>query len=134
MASVVSALITENAKASAAPVRKLVISWTSDGSGNATGNTGGINGVVLCVVFDPDDSAAPTDQYDVTLSDENGVDILAGQGANLSSSASSAVCPGIAFTDGTTASTVPRAVCGDLSLSVSNAGDTKKGQVVIYFR
>lgn len=109
--------------------------WLSDASGNVTLPSGlAVSGQIERVVFIPSSSAAPTSLYDVTLTDEDGVDVLAGQGANLSATVKSSVKPGIPLKDGTTTSTVPTVVDGILTLNVSNAGDSKGGTVVVYVR
>ena len=70
----------------------------------------------------------------MTLTDADGVDVLAGQGANLSASASLSVCPGSPLKDGTTVKTQKIEVDGVLTLNVSNAGIVKAGKVVVYVR
>lgn len=114
---------------------KHTFEWLSDASGNATVPSE----LVVCgqierVVFIPSPSVPPTALYDVTLTDEQGLDVLSGQGANLSASASLSVIPGTPLKDGTTTSTVPTVVGGILTLNVSNAGDSKGGTVVVYVR
>jgi len=118
------------------PVRSVSLAWTSDASGDVSGDlTVRIRGVILGVEFVPGAAGVqPTDLYDVTIEDENGVDVLAGQGANLSNATATVVCPGVPFTDGTTTSIVPRAVCDQLELIVDNAGNAKSGVVVVYYR
>src|SRR6478735_9624325 len=81
--------------------------WTSDGSGNQT-QAIQVNGVILRVVTDPG-ATAPTDNYDVTLVDDYGLDLFAAQGMNRDATASEHFCPGLAFTDGTTTSVMPMA-------------------------
>lgn len=109
--------------------------WLSDASGNATLPSWlAVSGQIERVVFIPSSSVAPTSLYDVTLTDEDGVDVLAGQGANLSATLKSSVKPGIPLKDGTTTSTVPTVVDGILTLNVSNAGDSKGGTVLVYVR
>ena len=112
---------------------KYTMSWTSASDGTATFTTPELTGTIVGVTFDPT-TAAPTANYDVTLSDENGVDVLAGQGANLSATVSTRVCPSQPMKDGTTTSTAPIPIHGTLDLSVSNAGDTKSGKVILYLR
>ncbi len=113
---------------------KHTFDWVSDGSGNATlASTVPVSGVIHRVVFDPG-SPAPTASYDVTLTDENGVDVLAGQGADLSATASSAVCPGVPLKDGTTVNVAPTTVDGILTLNVTNAGSGGAGKVIVYVR
>jgi hypothetical protein len=109
--------------------------WTSDGSGDAVITTDyAVSGVITRVVFIPSSTAAPTADYDITLTDPHGVDVLAGLGANLSDTDTLSTCPGTPLTDGTTVSVVPMFVDGILTLTVSNAGDTKAGTVVVFVR
>lgn len=109
--------------------------WVSDAGGAATLASGTpVSGTIERIVIVPSASAAPTNLYDITLTDEDGIDVLAGQGANLSSSAASHVCPGVPLKDGTTTSAVPIVVDGTLTLNVTNAGDTKAGSVAVYVR
>jgi hypothetical protein len=78
----------------------------------------------LCVT-DPG-STAPTDNWDLTVTDGGAgdIDILAGAGANRSTSATQAVVP---------ASNVAMPVCGALSVNVTNAGDEKTLAIHLYF-
>lgn len=116
-------------------VVKHTFAWTSAADGTATVASGlAVSGQVQRVVFIPSATAAPTDLYDVTLTDADSMDILAGQGANLSTSTSSSVCPGIPFDDGTTTSVAPCVVDSILTLNVTNAGDSKAGSVIVYVR
>lgn len=114
---------------------KHTFEWVSDGSGNAAiPSTLPVSGRIQRVVFVPSATAAPTANYDVTLLDSDGVDVLSGQGANLSETTASSICPGIALKDGTTTSVVPGVVDSVLTLNVSNAGDSKAGKVIVYVR
>lgn len=55
--------------------------WASDGTDQITG----LNGTILAVGFKPGSGGAqPTDLYDLVLTNELGVDVLGGLGANLS--------------------------------------------------
>ena len=118
-----------------ADIVKHVFEWTSDGSGNATVvSEFAVSGAISRVVFIPSASAAPTLNYDVTLTDSDSIDVLSGQGANLSDTASYSVCPGIPLKDGTTTSTLLVIVNGILTLNVSNAGASKSGKVILYVR
>ena len=114
---------------------KHTFDWVSSGSGNATLVSGlPISGQIERVVIVPDDVASPTTNYDITLTDTESIDVLSGQGANLSATAASTVRPGTPLKDGTTTSTVPVVVDSVLTLNVSNAGDTKAGRVLVYVR
>ena len=112
---------------------RVTLAWTSAADGSASGDTPSLSGELMKVVFDPG-SAAPTANYDITLNDANGFDVLAGFGANLSATVTTQLKPGIAFKDGTTTSVAPTVIDGVLTLAVTNAGDTKSGSVVLYLR
>lgn len=66
--------------------------------------------------------------------DEDGIDVFAGQGANRDTANAEHFVPDLTLSDGTTDSVAPIAVCGILTLNVSNAGNAKAGTVTIYFR
>lgn len=117
-------------------VVKHTFDWVSAADGTATvPSTIAVSGAIARVVFDPG-SPAPTADYDVTLTDENGIDVLAGQGTNvtLSATVASHVCPGVPLKDGTTTGIVVPIVDGILTLNVTNAGNSKAGKVVVYVR
>jgi hypothetical protein len=111
-----------------------VITWTSNASG-AYSETIAIRspGELAEVDFVPG-SPAPTANYDIVLNDERGVDVLSGQGANLSDTTPYVVAPGIAVKDGTTTSVGYRFVAGNLSLAITNAGASKQGTIVLWVR
>lgn len=116
-------------------VVKHTFEWTSNASGNATiPSMLPVSGAIARVAFVPDSVAAPTASYDVTLTDSDGIDVLAGQGANLSDTLASHVCPGVPLKDGTTIGALVVVVDSVLTLNVSNAGNTKSGKVVVYVR
>ena len=113
---------------------KHTFDWVSSGSGTATLASGlPVSGQIRRIVIIPD-ATAPTADYDVTLTDSDGIDVLAGQGANLSDSVSSNICSGVPLKDGTTTQVVPVTVDSVLTLNVTNAGDSKAGKVVVYVR
>lgn len=115
-------------------IQKYSLAWTSDASGDATVTTERLFGTLIGVAFIPSGSAAPTANYDVTLTDDNGVDVLSGQGANLSNATATRVVPGVPFKDGTTTSIAPVVINDTLDLAVANAGNAKGGTVVLYLR
>lgn len=113
-------------------VQRRVVAWTSDASGNADGNIG-ISGTLLRVAFKPDTGdSQPTNLYDVTLTDYSGIDVLNGAGANLSNAAASATVPLTTGSDGVTM--LPTVVSDTLTLNVTNAGNAKRGELILYFR
>lgn len=116
-------------------VRRYTLTWVSHTDGSVDLDTDQeIVGELLRVVFIPSATAAPTAAYDVQLKDAHGVDILAGQGANLSETNTTHVCPGVPLKDGTTTSVRPIALADVLNLVIANAGDSKGGQIILYVR
>ena len=113
-----------------ARVQVYTIPWTADGAGSYTETITGVNGVLLRVATDPGNG--PTDNYDVTLTDVAGVDVLAGRGADRDTAVSEHFCPLAPASDGVTATAVPVAVAGDLVLSITNAGAAKTGTVYLF--
>lgn len=115
-------------------VRRVVLDWLSSAAGAVNGTlTKALSGQLLRVVFIPDGGGTqPTDSYDLVLNDEDGVDVLAALGANLSNVNTTQVVPGV--TNGTAGNWAPMAVDGTLELQVTNAGNAKGGQVILYVR
>lgn len=109
-----------------AGVSLTTVTWTSDAAGAATQTITGFDGQIHRIVTDPAaGGSAPTDDYDITLVDSDGLDILGGAGANRDTANTeqldiSAVAPLVHY--------------GDLVLTVAAAGDTKAGTVKIYWR
>lgn len=113
-------------------IKRIIASWTSAANGSVTQSIH-IAGTIMRVVTDPG-ATAPTDNYDLTLPDEFGLDLLAGQGANRDTANSEHFCPGVAFTDGTTTSVMPVAHCGNATLTIANAGDSKQGTIALFVK
>lgn len=114
--------------------KKIIASWTSDASaGTVSQVIAECVGAIERVVTDPG-TAAPTDNYDITLLDENGIDVLMGLGMNRDTANTEQICPGITCTDGTNNAVIPIAVHGDLTLTIANAGNSKNGTITLYLR
>jgi len=115
-------------------VSKVTLDWTSDASGDVSGtHTVYLSGQIERVCFIPDSGGTqPTDQYDVTLEDDNGLDVLQGLGANLSNATATDVVPVV--TDGNAGNASPTAIDDKLELKVANAGNAKGGKVILYIR
>ena len=115
-------------------INRINLDWTSDSGGAATGTVSDVCGTLLQVEFIPGTGGTqPTDLYDLTLTDDGGLDVLAGLGANLSNSTKTRKTPGVSLTDGTTTSVVPMVLCeSTITLTVSNAGNAKTGTVRLY--
>lgn len=121
MAAVGTVVHTQAAVAGQAAKHTIV--WTSDASGNVSGNAFGVGaGWVLAVKFIPSTGGTvPTTLYDITVVDTDGVDVVRGAGANLSATVPSiSAAPEIAFHMG-----------GNLDVVVANAGNAKSGTVVL---
>ncbi len=107
-------------------VKKIYWDWLSTAGGAADLiTTLPYDGLIERAVFIPDGGGTqPTDQYDVTVTDSDGVDVLAGLGANLTNAATVSKT----HADGLTAAV------GKLTLNVTNAGNAKGGLVILYLR
>ena len=108
-------------------VKRIMWDWLSATGGAVTSATlKAYDGLLERVVFDPDAAATqPTAAYDVTITDPDGNDVLAGLGADLSNSATVVKTHANGLT----------AVSGQLlTLNVTNAGDEKGGLVIVYLR
>lgn len=107
------------------PIERIVVDWTSDASGNADVSIANLYGWLVKIVTDPG-STAPTDNYDITLVDENGIDALAGAGADRDTANTEQVYP--VASGGQT----PVFLCGTHTFTVANAGNAKVGRAVLY--
>lgn len=109
----------------AQPIERIVIDWTSDASGNADVSISNLYGWLVRLVTDPH-ATAPTDDYDITLVDEDSIDALGGAGANRDTANTEQVAPVL--------SGAANAVflCGTYTFTVANAGNAKLGKAVLY--
>lgn len=104
-------------------IRKIKWSWTSDGSGDADLITDkSYFGEVIALVTDPG-ATAPTDNYDITITDVEGYDVMQGAGANRHTSNTQTAVP-----------TAKSVAFGTLTLNVSNAGNSKVGTAILYIQ
>lgn len=114
--------------------KKIVVAWTSDAAaGTVSQVIAECIGAIERVVTDPG-TPAPTANYDITLLDENGIDVLQNLGQNRHTSNSEQIFPGGSCTDGTNNTVIPMAVHGDLTLTIANAGNSKQGTFTLYLR
>ena len=105
-----------------------VIAWTAHTDGSYTNYTTqwNVDGYVFMVVTDPG-ATAPQALYDITLLDSDGIDVMGGELANLSATATEQAVPKIGAVYGT------RFVRGPLTLTISNNNvNTALGEVIIY--
>lgn len=112
-----------------APVERIRIDWTADGNGAVSGTkVYNVAGVITRVTTVPAAGGnAPDDNYDVTLLDDEGVDLLAGLGANRDTANTESVAPMLGA-----GTNVPVVVAGSIELNVAAAGAANKGAVVLY--
>lgn len=104
-------------------VHKITFDWLSTGAGAADGTTTyAYTGNILKVVTVPDGGGtAPDDNYDLTLTDEDSIDVANGQLANRSQTLTQWVASSLG------------AVVGDkLTLNVTNAGAANGGICIVY--
>jgi hypothetical protein len=118
-------------------VVKTSIAWLSDGAGAVTGNPVTFpSGTVFLVEFVPGTGGvAPTDSYDLTLLNSNGVNVFddgAGTsiGANLSATVATRKVPLVSGASGALVRAWLDA--GEHTLTIAAAGDSNQGTVTVY--
>lgn len=107
-------------------VRKVIFVWVSATDGTATATTTpGFDGEIIGLTTIPaGGGSAPTDNYDVTLLDADGHDVLLGAGADRDT----------ANTEHVTRASLAGVADSKLTLNIANAGSTKGGTVIVYIR
>jgi len=108
------------------PVALITWSFTTDGDGDASEESATVNGQINRIVTNPasgDDK--PSANWDLTILDEDGVDILGGSGADRDAG-------GAAVSEQAAPSVAGLGVQSTLTFTVENGGDTKKGTVMVY--
>lgn len=101
---------------------------TDDTDGTCTGTTtGSVVGLIYGLKTNPG-SAAPTDNYDITITDVDGVDVLGGVGADRDTSNSEYA----AAKDGA-GNVVPIPSNSALTINVSNAGNAKTLVATLFY-
>lgn len=113
-------------------IRKIIAAWTSDAGGDASGTTKKIVGELLRGVTDPSATAAPTDDYDIVITDEEGVDVLGNCDDDLVDR-DTANTESVEFIVATATGARP-VVADKLTFTVAAAGDAKAGQIIVYYR
>ena len=110
-------------------IKKITFSWLSENGGGdggkATKTTENVyNGEIVRLVTDPG-ATAPSDNYTVTLLDEDGTDVLMGAAvANRDDT----------NTEQVLASSLGCVANDKLTLSISGAGNAKIGTVYVYIK
>jgi hypothetical protein len=122
-------------------VRKVLIDFTTDSAtGSVAGTTEKIVGELVKIVTDPG-AAAPTANWDVVLTDEAGVDLsihmddvaIAALIARHTTTTLETYLP-LEDTAGTGRIAAWPVVCDKLTVTVNNAGNSKTGQIILYYR
>lgn len=120
-----------------AGVRKVLIDWTSDSGGAVSVTTRKISGTLIKGVTDPG-ATAPTDNYDIAVTDEEGVDVLAACQSSLQNrdTATSEQAYFLLLDAAGTplAQSLHPVVCDKLTVAITNAGNAKVGQLILYYR
>jgi hypothetical protein len=107
-------------------VKKITYTWTSAADGSATVAAAyPFDGKLIGFTTIPAAAgSAPTDNYDLTLTDSDGHDVLLGAGANRDT----------ANTEYVAEASLGAVAASHLTLNVTNAGDTKGGTAIVYIR
>ena len=103
-------------------------SWTSDSSGNVTKTITkeGCYGYAQRLDTDPTDG--PTANYDITINDDDGIDMLAGNGANRHTTTTESVA--VDLDNGAPAAMFS----AGMVFGITGAGDTKSGVAYLTWR
>lgn len=104
-------------------IQKVKIVAVSAADGTATGtSTHAYTGTIVRLVVVPDAGGTqPTDNFDFVINDEDGYDILAGNGANISNASATTVV-----------SALGAIVQDKMTFDASNMGDSKGVTVYVY--
>lgn len=107
------------------PIKQITWAWTctAGGAADKASTTSFYGKVIEMVTVPAGGGSAPTDNYDLTITDANSYDILQGAGANRDTANTERAAPAavsVAF--------------GVLTLNVSNAGNAKSGTVILYIQ
>ena len=123
-----------------AGVKKVIADFTTDDTtGSVTGTSRKVVGQLIKIVTDPG-TAAPTDNWDVGLTDEEGVDLsvhlsdaaIAALIARDTANSEETYLP-LEDEAGTARIALWPVVCDKLTFTVNNAGNSKTGQIILYY-
>lgn len=121
-------------------IRRLVCDFVSDSAtGAATAGTKKICGEIIKIVTDPG-SAAPSANWDVVVTDENGLSPFAKceNAARLLARHTTSTEEDYLYLVNTDASALGISafpvVCGELTVAVANAGNSTTGRIVFYIK
>jgi hypothetical protein len=109
-------------------VKKITFAWvagTAGDAGTAEGTTvNSYEGKLILLSTVPSVSAQPDDDYDITIADDDGVDLLAGNGADRDETNQEFV----------TEANMGAVAVSKLTFSVSGAGASNEGTAYLYIR
>ena len=113
-------------------IRKIIATWTSDdAAGTASGTTEKIVGTLIKGITDPSGTAAPTDNYDIALTDEQSFNVLTGAADDLADR-DTANTEEVYF-DQADHERFP-VVADKITIAVTAAGNSKQGVLTLYYR
>lgn len=120
------------------PINRIIVAWTSDDTtGAVSGTTKKISGSLVRVVTDPG-ATAPDDNYDIVLTDEESLNLLAGCADDLVDRDTATTEELYLFLlnyDATPLSMPVFPLVSDIiTIAVTNAGNSKLGQIIIYWK
>lgn len=105
-------------------VKCLKLAWTSASDGTVVSQSSAYyDGKVIWLATDPG-ATAPTDNWDLTVTDANGIDVLAGAGADRDT----------ANTEYVAEASLGAVANSKLTVNITNAGDAKTGTIYLYIR
>jgi hypothetical protein len=119
-------------------IRKITASWTSDdATGAVNGTTEKLVGRIIKAINAPGAAGVqPTDNYDIALTDSDGVDLLAGSLPTLGNISNASKTERYFFVKNTDAAPLSTSqsplVCDKVTIAVTNAGNAKQGAITLY--
>ena len=114
---------------SSGSIKVVTVEWVSAADGSVSNADISGWGLLTKATFNP--HGAPTTLYDITLKDKDGVDVLAGSGANLSATVAASVA---VTTTNAAGDFLATPIAGPLTMAVTNAGDTTSASLTLYIR
>lgn len=118
--------VTVTEKVTVGSVKKITWAWTSTAGGAADKTTTAVvDGKIIGFTTIPAAAgSAPSDDYDITITDSDGHDVLLGAGSNRDT----------ANTEHVTETSLAGVSESTLTLNVTNAGNAKSGTAIVYIR
>ena len=108
-------------------IKKIKAAWTSANTGLVSGTTSRFySGRLIAAITVPDSNAnlQPTDNYDITVSDKDSIDVCLGALANRDT----------ANTEFVAEASLGAVVGSKLTMAIANAGDSKKATLYLLIK